>query len=94
MTEGRFLALAEFSSQIGAGLNAGLNAIVYKVLHSDGSSADRSHVQSVRFSADPSAINRGPALGPNLLITKAVSVGGKMYEVPNPQCRFPNVPNL
>jgi transcriptional regulator with XRE-family HTH domain len=90
MTEGIFLTLAEFVSQKGAGLNA----IVYKVLHSDGSSADRSHVQSVRFSAGPNAINRGPALGPNLLITKAVSVGGKMYEVPNPRCRFPNVPNL
>jgi hypothetical protein len=90
MTEEIFLTLAEFASQKGAGLNA----IVSKVLHSDGSSTDRSHVQSVRFSAGPSAINRSPALGPNLIITKAVSVGAKMYEVLNPLCRFPSIGDL
>jgi transcriptional regulator with XRE-family HTH domain len=90
LTEGIFLTLAEFSSQKGAGLNA----IVSKVLHSDASSTDRSHVQCIRFSADPNAISRRPALGPNLIITKGISVGGKMYEVPNPRCRFPNVADL
>jgi transcriptional regulator with XRE-family HTH domain len=90
LTEGIFLSLAEFSSQ----KSAGLNAIVSKVLHSDASSTDRSHVQCVRFSAGPSAISRRPALASNLILTKAVSVGGRVYEVPNPRCRFPNVADL
>jgi hypothetical protein len=51
-------------------------------------------VQCVRFSADSNAISRRPALGPNLMITKGVSVGGKMYVVPNPRCRFPEVADL
>jgi transcriptional regulator with XRE-family HTH domain len=90
MAEGIFLTLAEFASQRGVGLNA----MVSKVLNSDGSSTDRSHLHSVRFSAGPSAIMRSPGLDRNLIITKAVSVGAKVYEVPNPQCRFPNIGDL
>jgi transcriptional regulator with XRE-family HTH domain len=90
LTEELFLTLAEFSSQKGVGLNA----IVSKVLHSDTSSTDRSHVQCVVFSAGPNAISRRPALGPNLIITKGVSVGGKVYAVANLRCRFPNVADL
>jgi transcriptional regulator with XRE-family HTH domain len=91
LAEGIFLSLAEFSSQ---NEGVGLNAVVSKVLLSDASSTDRSHVQCVRFSADPNAISRRPALGPNLIITKGVSVGSKMYVVPNPLCRFPEVADL
>jgi len=87
LAEAQFLAAAEFSME---GKGAGLNAVVANALHPSASTTDRTHIQSIRFSADSTDLSQHPALGPNLLVARAVSTGGAIYDVPNPYCRFPN----
>jgi transcriptional regulator with XRE-family HTH domain len=85
LAETQFLAVAELSME---GKGAGLNAIVANALHPAASTTDRTHVQNVLFSADGDNLNRHPVLGPNLIISRAVSSDGAIYDVPNPYCRF------
>jgi hypothetical protein len=85
MVENDFIELAQFSSD---GTGRGLNAIVANALHPDASPTDRTHVQRVRFSADPKTLTHRPALRPDLLISRAVSANGVVYDVPNPYSRF------
>jgi transcriptional regulator with XRE-family HTH domain len=88
LAEREFLTLAELSS---GGEGAGLNAVVAKALHPKASTTDRTHVERVRFSASPDALSRHAALGPTLLLSQAVSVGGATYDVANPFCRLPRI---
>jgi hypothetical protein len=83
--EAEFLKLAHFSMEGGG---AGLNAIVAKALHPRASSTDRSHVHTIRFSAEAAEIIQKPVLDEELLIRKARSLSGPCYDVPNPLCRF------
>jgi len=85
MVENDFIELAQFSSD---GTGRGLNAIVANALHPDASPTDRTHIQRIRFSADPKTLTHHPALRPDLLIGRAVSAGGVVYDVPNPYSRF------
>jgi hypothetical protein len=91
LVEREFVTLAQFSSD---GSGAGLNTIVANALHPKASTTDRSHVELVRFSAIPDELTRQPAFGPTLLLEESVSVGGKVYDVPNPFCKFPSNPDL
>jgi hypothetical protein len=86
--EAEFLQLANFSQQ---GQGAGLNAIVSKVLHPRASMTDRSHVQTIRFSAEGAEITQRPIFDADRLIRKARSLSGPCYDVPNPFCRFKDV---
>jgi hypothetical protein len=83
--EAEFNDLAQFS-MIGNG--AGLNSLVAGALHPHASSTDRCHVHRVLFSASGERIARSPMLAPDLLIVRAASNGGPIYDVPNPFCRF------
>ena len=85
--EEEFLRVANFSQQ---GQGAGLNAIVASALHPRASTTDRSHVHTIRFSAEAAAITRKPVLDSELLLQKADSLSGPCYDVPNPFCRFKN----
>jgi transcriptional regulator with XRE-family HTH domain len=91
LAEKEFLALAEFSSD---GKGAGLNAIVANALHPEASTTDRTHVERVRFSASPDALSRHLSVGPTMLFSEAISVGGTVYDVPNPFRRLPQIANL
>jgi hypothetical protein len=86
--EAEFLQVANFSQQ---GQGAGLNAIVSKVLHPCASKTDRSHVQTIRFSAEAAEITQRPILDRERLIRRARSLSGPCYDVPNPFCRFKGV---
>jgi transcriptional regulator with XRE-family HTH domain len=86
--EAEFLQLAEFSME---GKGAGLNAVVANAVHPSASTTDRSHVERIRFSATGEDLSRHPAIGPGLLISRAVSSNGFIYDVPNPLCRFPRM---
>lgn len=81
-----FLALCEFSMK---GSGTGLNAVVADALHPDLSTTDRCHVQLVRFSGESDKLTRHPILDSNLILGRAVSSGGRCYDVPNPRSRFP-----
>jgi hypothetical protein len=85
-----FLALAEFSK---SGKGAGLNAVVAEALHPRASTTDRSHIDSVWFSADARELNRHLALAADLLMVPAVTSNGACYRVPN-LCRFPRTVDL
>ncbi|MGO9004852.1 MAG: helix-turn-helix domain-containing protein [Beijerinckiaceae bacterium] len=91
LAEEDFLALAEFSMD---GKGSGLNAIVANAFSPSASQTDRSHVQAVRFSATGRALHSHPALDRNLLMTRAISAGGAIYNVPNSFCRFPEIPDF
>jgi hypothetical protein len=83
--EDKFLEVAQFSQK---GEGAGLNAIVANVLHPRASPTDRSHVHTIRFSAEPADIIQKPVLDRDLMIRKANSLSGVCYDVPNQFCRF------
>jgi hypothetical protein len=85
--EAEFLELAN-SSRDGRG--SGLNALAAKALHPEASSTDRSHVRTIRFSAEAADITRRPVLDAELLMRRADSVSGPCYDIPNPFCRFAN----
>ncbi|MET3905877.1 hypothetical protein ABID59_000198 [Bradyrhizobium sp. S3.3.6] len=85
LAEREFVKLAQFSSD---GRGAGLNALVADALHPKASATDRSHVERILFSAIPDELTRQPAFGPTLLLEESVSLGGKVYDVPNPFCKF------
>ncbi|QXX76038.1 DNA-binding transcriptional regulator [Methylovirgula sp. HY1] len=91
LAETQFLAIAEFSKE---GKGAGLNAIVANSLHPRASPTNRSHIQSIRFSADGLGIENHLSLAPNLLMVPSVSAGGPCYEVPNSLGRFPEISDL
>ena len=75
------------------GNGAGLNALVAKAVYPSASATDRTHVHTVRFSSDGD-LRHHSALGPDLIIGRAVTFGGILYDVPNPLCRFPKIANL
>jgi hypothetical protein len=83
--EAEFLKIAHFSQESGG---AGLNAIVANALHPRASPTDRSHVHTIRFSAEAAEITQKPVLDAELLLRKAGSLSGPCYDVPNPFCRF------
>jgi hypothetical protein len=83
--EAAFLTLAHFSRDSGG---AGLNAIVAKALHPRASPTDRSHIHTIRFSAEATEITQKPTLDEERLLRKARSLGGPCYDVPNPFGRF------
>jgi hypothetical protein len=91
LAEREFLTLAEFSSD---GKGAGLNTLVANALHPQASTTDRTHLERVRFSVNPDSLSRQTAFGPTLLMSPAVSVGGAIYDVPNPFCRSPRIVDL
>jgi DNA-binding transcriptional regulator YiaG len=91
LAEAQFLALVQFSNE---GKGAGLNAIVANALRPNADRTDRSHVHSIRFSADGRAIDNHLAIAPNLLLGRAVTLGGMCYIVPNPYCRFSKTAEL
>lgn len=91
MQQREFREIAEFSSN---GSGGGLNAAVSTALYANVGTTGRAHVERVRFSADTDELARHPALGPDLLLTSAVSVSGLTYDVPNPHCRFPPAERL
>ena len=70
------------------GSGAGLNAIVASALHPRASLTDRSHVHTIRFSAEAAEVTRKPVLDGELLLRTAGSLSGPCYDVPNPLCRF------
>jgi hypothetical protein len=80
-----FSTLTELSRD-GRGL--GLNSIVAEAMHPGARSRDRTHMERVRFSAAPSSLSHRLALQPDLLVGRAVSVEGIMYDVPLPRSRF------
>ena len=84
-SEDEFLRLATFSQK---GDGAGLNALVAKVLHPRASSTDRTHVHTIRFSAEAAGTTQRPILDEGLMIRTAKSLSGPCYDVPNPFCRF------
>lgn len=84
MAEQQFRELAEFSMD---GKGNGLNALVANVLSSS-SRKDRSHVNVVRFSGEAAGITRRPTLNDERMLTRAASIGGLAYDVPNPRARF------
>jgi hypothetical protein len=86
-TEFDFLELARFSMNSRGG---GLNSITASVVHPGATTRDRSHVHTVRYSATAQTVVHKPALGPDLLLTRAASIGGACYDVPNPYCRYPS----
>lgn len=86
LTDRDFFALCEFSM---SGSGTGLNGAVADALHPNLSTTDRCHILSIRFSSDSAQLDRHPILDSNLLLGRAVSSGGRCYEVPNPRCRFP-----
>ena len=83
--EAEFLELAQFSN----GNGAGLNSLVAGALHPLASPTDRSHVNMVLFSASSDRVTRSPILSSDLLMVRAASNGGPIYDVPNPLCRLP-----
>jgi hypothetical protein len=83
--EKEFLELAKFSQ---GGKGAGLNAVVANVLHPQASTTDRSHVHTIRFSAEPADVTQKPILDTDLLIQRVNSLSGPCYDVPNPFCHF------
>lgn len=83
--EAEFLEIAQFSMN---GNGAGLNSLVAGVLHPQSSPTDRSHVARVLFSASSERITRSPAMSSDLLIVRAASNSGLIYDVPNPLCRM------
>jgi transcriptional regulator with XRE-family HTH domain len=86
LADQQFLALCEFSMK---GSGTGLNAVVADALHPDLSKTDRCHVQLARFSADSDKLTRHPVFDSNLILGRAVTSGGRCYDVPNPRSRFP-----
>jgi hypothetical protein len=90
LAQPEFLALAEFSK---SGKGAGLNAVVAEALHPRASTTDRSHVDSVWFSADGGELHRHLTLAPDLLMVPAVTSSGACYRVLN-LCRFPRTVDL
>jgi hypothetical protein len=85
-TESEFLELARFSMNSRGG---GLNTITASVVHPRATTTDRSHIHTVRYSATAQAVTHKPALGTDLLLIRAASIGGTSYDVPNPYCRYP-----
>jgi hypothetical protein len=81
--EQEFLQLAEHSQQ-----GRGLNVIVTNVLHPNASTTDRSHVHTIRFSAEAESITHRPVLDSELLLRRAGSLSGPCYDVRNPYCRY------
>ena len=84
-SETEFLRLANFSRD---GRGAGLNAVVSKVLHPKASTTDRSHVHTIRFSAEADELSRKPVLDKERLLRTAKAIDGPCYDVPNPFSRF------
>jgi hypothetical protein len=84
LAEKEFRDIAQFSMN---GKGGGLNALVANALFSPAGS-DRSHVNLVRFSAEPGGIARRPALDSQLMLSRAASLDAIAYEVPNPLGRF------
>jgi hypothetical protein len=84
LAEADFRALCDLSISG----EAGLNAVVAKVLHPDESTTDRSHVQRILFSAHSRLLHRHPMLDTNLILIRAVSHSTTCFDVPNPKCKF------
>ncbi len=77
-----FRRLAAFSV---ASKGGGLNAIFANSFHP---SVDRRHIAAARFSVMSRGVDSRPALGPDRILTNAHSVGGTVYDIPNPNCSF------
>jgi hypothetical protein len=80
--EAEFRRLAEFSM---ASKGGGLNAIF---ANSFDPRLDRRHIAAARFSVMSRRVDRRPALGPDRILTSAHSVGGTVYDIPNPNGSF------
>jgi hypothetical protein len=85
MEEKSFLEIAQFAMDSKGG---GLNALVAKAIHPKASPTDRSHVHLIRFSGDAAELETKPAFNSDRLLSRAKSISGFCYDVPNPNCRF------
>src|ERR1700733_4468269 len=77
--------LAEFSMN---GDGGGLNALVADAISPGASTKDRSHVNRVRFTGEPTGLEqRSTKTEPSLI--HITSLGGFAYAVPNPRAKWP-----
>jgi hypothetical protein len=84
LPENEFTAFAQFAMN---DQGRGLNALVTNALVGRGSK-DRNHVNFVMLSAEAEGITHRPALDRQLMLAKAASISGPIYQLQNSHARF------